>query len=320
MAIKTHKLAQTLYNIKENFNISDELITQLINSTENPEIINNLDRFIKGYKIEDIYFYLIGCLSKVELVHGLKQEQLPEESKNNYKYQVPDYLCIYKSPEDKLQNLLIDVKSVKDTSLVYSFNKKQLRALYNYSQQLNADMWMAIYWTKLHVITHIPVAFLINKPNSKLKFEEAYMKDFSSMLGDYSFILADKNLFVKTTYKKIENDTSHIQGKYGSIIKEEIAIKKNKYEKIEWLHSAILDSIFKLEEVDVQNNNNYTTAYSNAHNNIVMMKLTSLILRVLVMTHGIETIDQRCFNMTQTYIKGFMEFIKVPISFQIPNI
>ena len=121
MAIKTHKLAQTLYNIKENFNISDELITQLINSTENPEIINNLDRFIKGYKIEDIYFYLIGCLSKVELVHGLKQEQLPEESKNNYKYQVPDYLCIYKSPEDKLQNLLIDVKSVKDTSLVYSF-------------------------------------------------------------------------------------------------------------------------------------------------------------------------------------------------------
>ena len=51
-----------------------------------------------------------------------------------------------------------------------------------------------------------------------------------------------------------------------------------------------------------------------------MMKLTSLILRVLVMTHGIETIDQRCFNMTQTYIKGFMEFIKVPISFQIPNI
>ena len=62
MVIKTHKLAQTLYNIKENFNISDELITQLINSTENPEIINNLDRFIKGYKIEDIYFYLICCL------------------------------------------------------------------------------------------------------------------------------------------------------------------------------------------------------------------------------------------------------------------
>lgn len=81
MAIKTHKLAQTLYNVKENFNISDEIIKQMMNSTEDSEIINNLERFIKGYKIEDIYFYLIGFLPKIELIHGLKQEQLPEDSK-----------------------------------------------------------------------------------------------------------------------------------------------------------------------------------------------------------------------------------------------
>jgi len=320
MAIKTHKLAQTLYNIKENFNISDEIIKQMMNSTEDPEIINNLERFIKGYKIEDIYFYLIGFLPKIELIHGLKQEQLPEDSKKNYKYQVPDYFCIYKTPEGKLQNLLIDVKSVKETSLTYSFNKKQLKALHNYSQQLNADMWMAIYWTKLHVITHIPVTFLINKPNSKLKFEEAYMKDFSSLLGDYSFILADKNLFVKTTYEKSENHKSPIQGKYGSIIKEEIAIRENKYEEIDLIHSAILDALFKLEKTNITENAGRTIVYSNAHTNIVMTKFTSLILRILVMTHGIDKLDERYFDITQNYIKGFMKFINAPISSQIPNI
>ena len=60
---------QLIHDVKESFNISDKHLDELVNQIENNDFKENIERFFRGYKTEDIYSYVQGALPWVSLIH-----------------------------------------------------------------------------------------------------------------------------------------------------------------------------------------------------------------------------------------------------------
>jgi hypothetical protein len=305
---------QLIHDIKETFNVDSSHLNTLINQIENNEFKENLERFFRGYKIEDIYSYIQGALPWVPLVHGLQQNQFPLLSKE--RFQVPDYLCIFEDSKNNDHPVLIEVKSVKGDKKSIELMKRQVNALQSYSKCMNIPIIIAIYWEKYGFWTHVPIDVFEVKPKKyKITLENAHNADVSSIFGDVSF-LVNKLIYRKTTYGYSKEEVT-VHKKYGAVLSDSISSDGINYVEISHIDSAIIDALITMEVESEKKDNGNTIVIEKSKGNYVI-KLSNWVIRhlgVFGVEPGFEYAD-----ISRRLILELMKKINIPISHGIPVI
>jgi len=313
-----YKKIRILHDIQENFTgIDKPLIDNMISQIENSNFKTNLERFYRGYKIEDYFSFLFPALPWVKLVHGLEETQLPENSKKNY--QVPDYLLIYENCKIEDFPILIDVKNVKSDKITLdNIIKIQYKNIKKYSDVMKVPFLYAIYWEKMHTWTINSIEHFKEKTSKyKISFKDAFTNDLSVLFGDVTFFITNP------IYRRTTCDSSIISKElpthetYGTIISDEMSTDGKNWIKIEAFESAIIDSSIKMEIADVRQNatNTFITEKSDGR---YALKLSSLILRHL----SVFDIDLKpeAAQVSGHYIIQLMKKMNLIKSYIIPRL
>lgn len=305
---------QIIHDVKETFNVKDTHLNELIDQIEKNEFRDNLDRFFRGYKIEDIYSYIHGALPWVKLVHGLEQNQLPLISKE--KYQVPDYLCVFEDSKKNEHPILVEVKSVKGDKKSLELIKRQVNGLQKYANCLNLPFLVAIYWEKYGFWTHVPIDVFEEKTKKiKITIESAYKADVSIIFGDISFIISSP-LFRKTIYGNTSQECP-IHEKYGSVLSDFVSSNGTEFFKITAIESAIIDALINMDIESEKKEEGKTVVIEKSKDNYVI-KLSNWILRHLGV-FGVEPSFEYS-DLSRRSIIELMKKLNITISYSIPAI
>jgi hypothetical protein len=306
------KKIQIIHDVKETFRVDDKDLQNLVNQIEKNDLKENIDRFFRGYKIEDLYSCLFGALPWVKLIHGLEQTQVPPISKEIF--QVPDYLCVYENNTGSIKPILIEVKSVNGDKKSLELMRRQLEASKNYSDCVDLPFLVGIYWDKYGIWTHVPIeAFEEKKNKYKITLEEAYKSDVSSIFGDLSFLIHTP-IYRKTVYGNTE-DVVPIHQSYGSVLNDYASSDGSTYFDITPIESAILDAIVDLTVISEKKDNDKIIVTEKSENNYIV-KLSHWMLRHLGV-FGVEPTFEY-FDMSRRYIIATMKKLNVTMSYPIP--
>jgi Holliday junction resolvase len=239
---------QLIHDLKETFAVDDDYLKPLLEQIEKTKYKENISRFFKGYKCEDLYSYMQGAMPWIKLLHGLDQTQLPNTSKKEY--QVPDYSCIFEDAKKNEHHLLIEVKNAGDKQFI-ELMKKQVNGLLEYSKKLSKPLLFAIYWEKYLTWTHVPIEVFEEKSKHyKLTLIDAVKGDVSSIFGDVSFIIINK--IYRKQYFKTQHETEysgHCHEKYGEIGKVYLSHDGKDFFEINHAESAVIDAVIDMEEI-----------------------------------------------------------------------
>ena len=140
------KKIRLIHELKSCFQVGPSTVHTLINQIENSDYKENIERFFRGYIIEDKFNIHFSALPWTKLTHSLGQNQLPVLSKKEY--QVPDYLIYYETSKKGVKPILFEVKSVKGDKTNLEVMSKQLTACMEYAKVINVPFLYAIYWEK----------------------------------------------------------------------------------------------------------------------------------------------------------------------------
>ena len=306
------KKIQIIHDVKETFLVEDKDLENLMNQIEKSDLKENIDRFFRGYKIEDLYSFLFGALPWVKLLHGLEQTQVPPISKENF--QVPDYLCIFENSTGSVKPILIEVKSVNGDKKSLELMRRQIEATKNYSSCVGLPFLVGIYWDKYGIWTHVPVeAFEEKKNKYKITMEEAYKSDVSSIFGDLSFLIHTP-IYRKTVYGNTE-DKVPVHQKFGSVLNDYASADGSTYFDIRPFESAIFDAIVKFTVISEEKDNNKTVVIEKSANNYIV-KLSHWMLRYLGVFDVEPTFEY--FDISRRYIIETMKRLNVTMSYPIP--
>jgi Holliday junction resolvase len=305
---------QLIHDVKETFDVDDKHLSELISQIENNEFKDNLERFFRGYKTEDIYSHIQGALPWVTLVHGLQQNQFPPLSKE--KYQVPDYLCIFENAKKNEIPVLIEVKSVNGDKKSIEIMKRQINALRSYASCMDLPIIIAIYWEKYGFWTHVPIDVFEEKTKKyKITMEDAYKSDVSPIFGDVSFIV-NQPIYRKTTYGDA-NGENPVHEKYGCVLSDSISSDGTNYVDISQIDSAIVDALINMKVESEKKDQGETIVIEKSNNNYVV-KLSNWVIRHL----GVFRVEPSFKNadISRRLIIELMKKINIPISHGIPAI
>jgi hypothetical protein len=303
---------QIIHDLKENFSIDSNNLINLVNQINDNKYRNSIERFFRGYKIEDQYLSLCGSLPWVKLIHGLEQKQLPSDSKKNY--QVSDYLCIFENAKKADIPILIEVKSVADDKKSLELMKKQADSLECYANKLDCQVIFAIYWVKLGLWTHVPIDVFEKKTKKyKITLENAFKSDISLILGDVSFLITNP-IYRKTVYGAYSpNVPKH--SKYGCVMNDYLSIDNKNYFEINSLESSIIDAFLKMETIqEIEEEKIVIEASKDKY----FVKLSHLIIRHLATANA--PLDPESFDISRRLIVELMKKLDVTISYAIPSI
>jgi Holliday junction resolvase len=304
---------QLIHDVKQMFEIDDSLIKTFIEQINSKEHSSNIERFFRGYKIEDHYFFLQSSLPWVKLIHALQQNQLPESSKSTY--QVPDYMCVFESSSLADYPVLIEVKSVKGDKQSIKLMKRQVLSLLEYSKMTNLPLVIAIYWEKYALWTHVPIeCFDIKTSTYKLSFVDAFKSDISVIFGNVSFLITSK-IFRKTVYGETDEITAKHE-EYGSILKSSLSSNGEDFIEVESIESAVIDAFVDMTVVNVEPHGEQRIVLEES-SQCYVVGLGNLILRHLNV-FSVE-LNADYTQASQLVIRGFMQKLGIPISYAIPE-
>jgi hypothetical protein len=100
--------AQILHDLKQNFNVQEEIFSQLLEQIKDPKLKDNFSRITQGLKVEDNYKMIFSALPWVKNINGLHQNQekkhkitwsrvrLPSLAPQNQRvrgYSLPFFIC-----------------------------------------------------------------------------------------------------------------------------------------------------------------------------------------------------------------------------------
>lgn len=190
--------ANILHSLEENFDVSSELIKELLSQIKDESIKNNYSRIRRGLKTEDNYKAVFSAMSWVKNINGIHQEQ---ERKHKENYQTPDYSLLIENSAHSNFPVLVDVKTVSGAKESCEIMPKQLHALRAYARDHKMPLLIAIYWERLGYWTHTCVKNLGGKKSNKITWKEAISNDISHVMGDHSFLI-DKKFYRKTLFVK----------------------------------------------------------------------------------------------------------------------
>jgi Holliday junction resolvase len=305
---------QLIHDIKTVFDIKPEYLQELIDQIEKNEYRDNLERFFRGYKIEDLYTYIQGALPWVKLIHGLEQYQFPPLSKEEY--QVPDYLCIFEDSKKDEHPVLVEIKSVKGDKQSLELMKHQVNSLLQYADCVGLPIIIAIYWEKYSFWTHVPFDVFEEKAKQfKITIENAFKSDISPIFGDVSFIL-NRALYRKTIYGKSTQEAP-MHEKYGSVFSDTISLDGKDYFNISSIESAIIDALINMK-IESESKDNDTIVVIEKSSNNYLIKLSNWVLRHLAI-FGVEP-NFEYADMSRRLIIDLMKKLSITMSYGIPAI
>lgn len=268
-----------IHKLDKNFSLNEEQLNNLVSQIESSKFKNKIERFFRGYTIEDNFKYLFSALSWLKLVHSLDQNQLPLLSKEIY--QVPDYMILYETSTETTKPLAIEVKSVKGDKQSLEVMSRQLDACARYSRDLNVTLLYAIFWGKYQFWTLNTIDNFEQKNSvHRINFFNAIKNDLSVILGDFTFIV-NYPIYRKTICdKSITNPNLPKHNIYGSIIDDKLSYDLKTFIDIEPIESAVVDSYMKMNEFDIESVGNKTTLIEKSSGNYYY-KISTLIPRHL---------------------------------------
>jgi len=319
MSNEIHK-AQILHDLKENFEVPEELLNTFISQIENDNVRDNISRFFKGYTIEDNFSYTFSSLPWIKLLHAVEQKQYPTSSKE--KFQVSDYFIFYENSKNEIYPLSIEVKSVTGTKeTLKNIMPVQLQNCLHYSEILNATLLYAIYWENFNLWTLNTFEHFERKTsNYKLSFENAYKNDISIILGDLNYVI-DSPIYRKTTYNTSQSNLEKVHhAKFGEILKDEVSLDESDgFIEINQAESAIIDSFAKMEVISEKNINGVDILeVLEKSKGVYIPKLSTLIVSHIAV-FNLELNNEYCETSRRLIIE-FMKKLKIKSSFQIPKI
>lgn len=306
---------KTIHELKEKFEVNDTTIREFIDQIENSNFKENIERFFRGYKVEDNFHLLFSSIPWVKLIHELGQNQLPSASKE--KYQVADFMIYYETSKKEIKPLLLEIKSVKGDSQSLELMTKQLNACVDYSKVANIPFLYAIYWEKYQTWTLNAVEnFEVKTKQHKIKIFDAVKNDISVILGDITFYITQP-IYRKTVCDNSivdESKTRHV--KYGAILSTYISMDNTSYAEIQSIESAIVDSSIKMKIIDTKVEGSKTIITEVSDSNY-FLKLSTLILRHLALFS--VDLNEKYADTSRRVIIEFFKKLGVTQGYSIPN-
>lgn len=306
---------KVIHEIKNRFTVDDSTLSKFIEQIDNSDYKDNIDRFFRGYKIEDNFHFLYSAMPWVNLIHELGQNQLPTLSKEIY--QVPDFVIFFETNKKENKPILLEVKSVKGDSQSLEIMTKQLNACVEYSKIIDIPFLYAIYWEKYQTWTFNSVEnFETKTKQHKIKIFDALKNDLSVIFGDITFVISQP-IYRRTICDKSMADTTKPQHeKFGVIISDSVSTDNTNFIEIEGIESAIIDSSIKMKIIDTKKDDNKTTITEMSDSNY-FLKLSTLTLRHLAIFGA--GLNEQYADFSRRIIIEFFKKLKVTQSFQIPN-
>lgn len=304
---------KVIHELKHKFTIDDLTLNKFIEQIDSSDFKDNIDRFFRGYKVEDNFHILFSAMPWVKLVHELGQHQLPTLSKTLF--QVPDFNVFFETGKKEIKPILLEVKSVKGDSQSLEVMTKQLTACLDYSKILGIPFLYAIYWDKYQTWTFNSIDnFEIKTKQHKIKIFDAMKNDLSVILGDFTFLI-NQPIYRKTICDKSVTDATKSQHEmFGVIISDTVSSDNINYLPIESIESAIIDSSIKMKIIDTIKEGDKTTISEVSDSNY-FLKLSTLTLRHLAI-FGVE-LNEQYADISIGIIIEFFKKINVIQSFSI---
>jgi len=304
-----------IHNIKNNFQYTDKIVENFIEQIEEESKKENVQRFFRGYKIEDNFQRLFSWFSETSLIHNLEEKQSPTISK--LFYQVPDYMLFYETATEEIKPILLEVKSMAGQKESLKLMKKQVLLLHNYANILNRPLLFAVYWTKLNTWTLNTIDQFEEKEKIfKISILKAIKNDISIILGDVFHIIPP--VFRKIVFDKSINNNSKVDLLNGNVnIKRcELSTDGIHYEEIEIIESMMLDFSVKMKQVSVQENELYKEVIEQS-DETYYVKLSNQILTLLPVLK--DALKKDVIPAAALYILKFMGKMDFAESYVIPE-
>ncbi len=196
---------------------------------------------------------------------------------------------------------------------------KQAINLKNYSRDHNAGLLIAIYWAKWGYWTHNCLKNFEGMKAKKITFEDALKNDLSHILSDYTFFI-DKPFYRKTFFSPNASGARH--EKYGKFDKVYIGRSLNDFDEFSLLDSAIVDTAFEMNEVEVnKHKDNSITLIEKSTGEVMLLKLSHWMIKALA-TCNVEPsykIDGVLFaEYLRKFIVEFTKYLNFRVSYLIP--
>ncbi|KAF2337831.1 hypothetical protein [Flavobacterium nitrogenifigens] len=305
-----------IHEIKNKFSVDDIILKKFIEQIENSNYKDNIERFFRGYKVEDNFHVLFSAMPWVKLIHELGQVQLPTLSKETY--QVPDFTIFFETSKKEHRPILLEVKSVKGDSQSLEVMSKQLNACVEYSKIVSNTFLYAIYWDKYQTWTLNAIEnFEVKTKKHKITFFDAITNDLSVIVGDITFLI-NQPIYRKTICNKSITDSKNPQHqKFGVIISDSVSINNINFIEIESFESAIIDSSIKMKVIDTKIDGDKTTITEISNINY-FLKLSTLTLRHLAVFN--VKLNEQYADISRRMIVEFFKKLNITKSFSIPAV
>lgn len=312
-----------IHKLKEIFkDINKSTIDKLVDQIDDNNIKQNIDRFFRGYKVEDSFKFLFSALPWVKEITALDQNQSLCQSKKDY--QTPDYLLFFENCKMEKIPLLLEVKSVKGQKETLELMHKQVIGLKKYAKDLGHNLLFAIYWNKINYWTINSIeSFEKKKKKWKITLFQAIENDLAIIFGDLFFLLT-KPIYRKSIFPKITPRKSYgTHKKYGNIDEEYISCDKENWKKLELFESAFLDSSLKMKEIkkEQQPNGDFVLFEKNV-DSFSAIKLSAQILRHLgICSFDVNGKISNSYNVNISchFILEFMKKIEIDPIYMVPG-
>lgn len=323
--------AHHLFKLQQVFIMSDDTLQSFIQQIENNNIRNNINRFFRGYAVEDIFKKLFSHMPWVKLINELEQEQFPEKSKEDF--QVPDFLVTYETSQLKNSMILVEVKSVSGNKTTLNIPKPQFNISQNYTKVMDKPYVYAIFWEKYNYWTLNGIEHFVKKSSEyKIDLGTAIQNDLSIILGDFTYI-TPSHIYRKSIFQKDLSEGAVKHEKYGYMIKDAISAERDSYIKLKISESVLIDSFLDFKEIEVlkSDNPNQIKLIEGTEGQIHTKKLSNLILNYLEklnmynkdklmidkMDYSISNEDM--FNLSLNVIFSIRKKLDFTKSYQIPK-
>lgn len=269
--------AQIIHSLKQNFNLSNDVLNDLLSQISDPSLRHNFGRITKGLIVEDNYKIIFSSLPWVKNINGIHQQQ---EKRHKEKFQAPDYSLLVENSQKKNFPVLVDVKSVKGEKITCEIMKKQIVNLKNYARDHNALLLIAIYWEKFGYWTHNCLENFGGKKKNKISLEEAFKNDLSHILSDYSFII-DKPFYRKTIFSGAHSRDKAGHEEYGNFEKVFIGSDLDNLKPYEVIEASIIDSAFRMKQIELKEEDGKTVQIEELSEYPMILKTSKLLVNFL---------------------------------------
>jgi hypothetical protein len=240
---------QLIHDLKSVFVMKDENVKDLLDQIEDEGKKQNIERFFRGYAVEDGFFCLAASLPWIRCIHALDQKQLPESSKSDF--QVPDYLILFENFKRECFPIFVDVKSTKGQKKTLEIMQCQANLCEAYSKSINAPFVYAIYWENWQIWTVNTIdQFAKKKKKLSITLEDAIKNDLSPIFGNVTYCIPKiHRLSICDPVRTNTSSASHCA--YGKIISDSVSKDGTNYAQLELVESSILDSFSQMQKVSV---------------------------------------------------------------------